>query len=280
MILAAVLAVSFPILDYATNSVSERIAGVNPAVCLSRFADYPPSKGKLGFPRCLFEKPFPANEKFWLKDVDFSCVSPWSDECGTVRAGTLISRRHIIFAKHFPLWKGCRILFVDLAGEVCPCRVEATKAMEKCDIAIGSLDYEVTPSIHPAKILPENYADFLGDGKGLPIVTFNQGEKAFLSECRGITTNAVSNFASTNAAWKALGGRIVTGDSGNPAFLLVGSQPILIYCLHTGGSGHGPSIHRYRREIQKAMDELCPGYKLESFDFSKVPFQAKRGGSE
>ena len=197
-------------------------------------------------------------------------MSPWTDESGTLRAGTLISKQHIIFAKHFPLWKGCRILFVDQAGEVCPCRVAATKALEKCDIMIGSLDYEVTPNIHPAKILPEDYAKWIGDGKGLPIVTFNQREQAFLSQCRGITSNGVSNVASTNEAWKALGGRIVVGDSGDPAFLLVGKEPILLYCLLSGGGGHGPAIHRYRHEIQRAMDELCPGYKLECFDFSKL----------
>ena len=257
------------VLDFATDSMSRRIVGADSAVCLSRFADYPPSKGKFGFPRCLFENPFPANEKFWLKDVDFSCASPWNDSCGPARAGTLISKRHIIFAKHFPLWKGCRVLFVDQQGEVCPCRVEATKTLEKCDIAIGLLDYEVTPNIHPTKILPEDFAKYIGDGKGLPIVTFNQREQVLLSECRSIATNSIANVTSTNVAWKALGGRIVTGDSGNPAFLLVGNEPILLYCLHTGGIGHGPAIHRYRKEIQKAMDELCPGYKLENFDFSR-----------
>ena len=265
-----IIAVALPVVDFATNSIVERIAGADPAVCLSRFDDYPPSKGRLGFPRCLWEKPFPANEKFWLKDVDFSCASPWSDESGTVRAGTLISKRHIIFAKHFPLWKGVRILFVDGEGEVCPCRVEATKALEKCDIAIGSLDYEVSPNIHPAKILPEDFAKWIGNGKGLPIVTFNQQEQVLLSECRGITSNGVANAASANVAWKGLGGKIVTGDSGNPAFLLIGDQAILVYCLLSGGVGHGPAIHSYRREIQEAMDELCPGYTLEVFDFEQV----------
>lgn len=267
---AILFAAALPVVDFATNSIAQRIAGVDPAVCLSRFDDYPPSKGKRSFPRCLWANPFPANEKFWLNDVDFSCISPWSDECGRLRAGTLISKRHIIFAKHFPLWKGVRILFVDSEGDVCPCRIESTKALEKCDIMIGALDYEVTPNIHPAKILPDDYAKYIGDGKGLPIVTFNQREQALLSECCGITSNFVSNVASTNASWKALGGKIVTGDSGNPAFLLIGNEPILLYCLYSGGVGHGPAIHRYRNEIQKAMDELCPGYKLESFDFENL----------
>lgn len=264
-----VIAAALPVVDAATDGLARRIAEADPTAGLARFSDYPPSKGKLGFPRCLLEKPFPPNEKFWLKGVDFSCASPWNDECGALRAGTLISRRHVIFAKHFPLWKGVRILFVDDDGGVCPCRIEATKALDKCDIAVGLLDYEVTPNIRPAKILPENYASYIGDGKGLPVVTFNQRERALLSQVRCIATNGISHVTATNAIWKAFGGKIGIGDSGNPAFLLVGNEPILLYCLYSGGLGHGPSVFQYRREIQKAMDELCPGYTLEPFDFSR-----------
>ncbi len=265
-----ILAAALPVYDAATNCIARRIAEADPSVCLSRFVEYPPSKGRLGFPCCLFLKPFTVNEKFWLKGVDFSCVSPWNDDCGALRAGTLISKRHVIFAKHFPLRKGVRMLFVDSQGEVCPCRIVATRPLEKCDIMLGLLDYEVTPSIHPAKILPDDYAKYIGDGKGLPIVTFNQREQALLSCGNGITSNKVFNTVATNETWRALGGEIIVGDSGNPAFLLVGKEPILLYCLSTGGVGNGSSVFRYRKEIQKTMDELCPGYKMECVDFSKV----------
>ena len=271
MILASTLAVAFSILDYATNSVNERIAGADPAVCLSRFADYPPSKGKLGFPRCLWEKPFPGNERFWLKDVDFSCASPWNDEGGPIRAGTLISKRHIIFARHLPLWRGCRILFVDRQGEVCPCRIEATKPVGKTDIVIGLLDYEVTPNIKPAKILPDDFQKHIGDGKGFPIITFNQNEEAVVTEVREFREYLNTDIAVPRPGWKGLGKRLVSGDSGNPAFLLIGKEPILLFCVLSGGLvGTGPSVFHFRREIQRTMDELCLGYKLEPFDFSKV----------
>ena len=104
-IVAQIAAMS--LVDYATNSIARLVEREDPAVGLARLAEYPPSKGRLGFPRCLFEKPFPENEKFWLRGIDFSCVSPWNDSCGTQRAGTLISRRHIIFAKHYPPWRHC-----------------------------------------------------------------------------------------------------------------------------------------------------------------------------
>lgn len=268
------LAAALPVCDLATNSVNERVAGADPAVCLSRFVDYPPSRGKLGFPRCLFEKPFPCNEKFWLKDVDFSCASPWNDSCGAERAGTLISKRHVVFAKHFTLWKGVRILFVDQEGEVCPCNVEKTKDIAGTDITVGLLNAEVTPNIHPAKILPDDFYKHIGDGRGLPIVTLTRKERAVLAEANRIPTNgapaAVRVRKPRSAARERLREEIVGGDSGNPAFLLVGSDLILLYCLHHGGVGSGPWLHMHRHEIQAAMDDLCPGYKLEEFDFTKV----------
>lgn len=268
------LAAALPVCDLATNSVNERVAGADPAVCLSRFVDYPPSRGKLGFPRCLFEKPFPCNEKFWLKDVDFSCASPWNDSCGAERAGTLISKRHVVFAKHFTLWKGVRILFVDQEGEVCPCNVEKTKDIAGTDITVGLLNAEVTPNIHPAKILPDDFYKHIGDGRGLPIVTLTRKERAVLAEANRIPTNgapaAVRVRKPRSAARERLREEIVGGDSGNPAFLLVGRDLILLYCLHHGGVGSGPWLHMHRHEIQAAMDDLSPGYKLEEFDFTKV----------
>ena len=274
------LAAALPVCDLATNSVNQRVAGADPAVCLSRFADYPPSRGKLGFPRCLFEKPFPANEKFWLKDVDFSCASPWNDSCGTERAGTLISKRHVVFAKHFSLWKGVRILFVDREGEVCPCNVEKTKDIAGTDITVALLNAEVTPSIHPAKILPDDFNKYIGDGRGLPIVTLTRKERAVLAEANRIPTNgapaAVRVRKPRSVARERLREEIVGGDSGNPAFLLVGNDLILLYCLHHGGVGSGPWLHMHRREVQKAMDELCPGYKLETFDFEPIEKDGKK----
>ena len=274
-ICAIVLAATLPVFDFATNSIAQRIAGADPAVCLSRFVDYPPSKGKLGFPRCLWEKPFPANDKFWLRGVDFSCVSPWNDESGTTRAGTAISRRHIVFAKHFPLWKGVRIVFVGEDGGVCPAQIEATKGIDDSDIMIGLLNYELTPNIKPARVLPEDFAKYIGMGRGLPVVTFNQQEKALLMESNPLPTNMVQRLMTwshvpKNAKGTAFWRKIVGGDSGNPAFLLIGNEPILLYCLQGGGSGCGSGLHLYRKEVQAAMDELCPGYRLETFDFGKV----------
>jgi len=241
--------------------------------CLSRFLDYPPGAGKLGFPRCLWENPFSPNPDFWLKGIDFTCASPWNDSHGSQCAGTAISKRHIIFAQHFPLAKGTRIAFVGETGEVSHYTLKAIKAVDKSDIMIGLLDYELTPDVHPARILPAGYEKWLTDGSVWPMVTFNQFEKAHLSELSWWWSSSSKSMHFTNrrcrhAAWQKFSGEMIGGDSGNPAFMLYKGNPILIYCLLSGGVGYGSPVHLYRSQVQKAMDELCPGYKLEEFDFA------------
>lgn len=272
--LTIVAATLLPVCQMANEAVDRRLTSDCPDKELSRFLDYPPGAGKLGFPGCLFCDPFPPNPDFWLKDVDFSCVSPWNDSCGAQRAGTLISKRHVIFAKHFPLWKGVRILFVDTQGKVCPCRIEATREVPKTDIMIGLLDYEVTPDVHPAKVLPEGFDEVFPTNVPIPVVTFNREEKAMLTELTrnpGLKSPVRFNRQMpTSPRRKAYYRKLVVGDSGNPAFALFGNQAVLLFCVRSGGLGWGPHIYDYRKEIQKAMDELCPGYKLQVFDFTTV----------
>ena len=255
-----------PLQKQIAGEVDARLEQADPRTALSRFLNYP---------ACFASGKTPtANPSFWAKDVDFSCASPWNSGGGSLRAGTLISKRHILLAQHFPLWKDVRILFVDNEGNVCPCYVEATKGIAKSDAMVGLLNAEVTPNIHPAKILPDDFARYVGSGEGLPVVTFNRKEEALVTELNGLPTNGAPA-----RVWNRkprLGRRaefrtdVIVGDSGNPAFLVVGREPILLYCLHTGGAGAGPWVHLRRREIQAAMDELCPGYKLEEFDFTNV----------
>ena len=269
MMLAGIaLAALLPLQQEAWESVNRRMANADPQTALCRFAEYP---GKIG--AALPEPKF--NPKFWLKGVDFSCVSPWNSGGGRVRAGTAISKRHIVFAKHFPLWKGVRIVFVGEDGGACPCSIEATREIDRSDIAVGLLNAELTPDIKPAKILPSDYAKHIGNGAGMPVVTFNQNEQVVLASLQNISTNDFKPFmlrstAPSDRSNEPFRKAMVVGDSGNPAFMLIGNEAILLYCLRNGGCGSGSALHRYRREIQAAMDGLCPGYKLEEFDFGSI----------
>jgi len=271
--------------EVAGQGIAARVAAHDSATGLCRFVGYPGEASK---------DVFTLNPQFWLKGVDFSCVSPWNSGGGRLRAGTAISKRHIVFANHFPLWKGVRIVFVGEDGGVCPCYVEGTRRIADTDIMIASLNAELTPNIRPAMILPPDYERHIGDGKGLPVVLFGQNETAALSELVAVPSNRLINIAGktvtplrpskpfwtqwyvrttlpTNAPYAAFGECVKSGDSGNPAFLLINDNPVLLCCISGSCGGcSGPPLHLYRSEIQKAMDELCPGYKLADFDFSSI----------
>ena len=254
-----------PLRDWASRAIDARLAASDPKTGLCRFENYVgnAAKGR-----------FIVNTNFWGRGIDFSCASPWNDSAGSFRAGTAISKRHIVFASHYPLQAGTRILFVGEDGGICPCSIEATKPVGGSDISIGLLNAELTPNIRPAKVLPDDYEKYLGNGACFPVAVFNRQELVFVKELYPIVKHEAIRFMSCRLPMtesrRPFQDKIVVGDSGNPCFLIVGNEAVLLFCLKQGGDGSGPSLHRYRREIQATMDELCPGYRLEAFDFTRL----------
>jgi len=268
-ICASVLAAILPACQLVSESVDCRLTMADPTNSLARFVVYPPRTSLFGA-----SPSFQVNPSFWAKDVDLSCASPWNSASGVLRAGTLVSKRHVVFAQHFALWPGVRIAFVDGEGQACVCSIKKIKAIPQSDISVGLLDYEVTPNIRPAKILPEDFRKHLGDAAGLPTATFDKEERLVVADLMAFPTNAEWRIGKAlkpdNARRLAFNRMLRSGDSGNPAFLIVGNTPVLLYTLHGGRYGSGSAIHSFRREVQSAMDELCPGYKLECVDFEKA----------
>ncbi len=174
-----------------------------------------------------------------------------------------------------------RIAFVGEDGGVCPCSITKTKRVGKTDIMIGLLDYELTPNIKPAKVMPADWLAHTGGVTNFPMVTFNQNEELLYSELSVKMTNGAparilnKSVVGGNAKIDSLEvpeaavqrkGRIRVGDSGDPAFMIYKGEPVLMYCLQSGGVGHGPWIHKHLDEIQAAMDELAPGCRLTFAD--------------
>ena len=252
-----VFAAVLPLQQIVSESVDKRIAGKDPAKAHRRLS------GK-----------FAPNPYFWASDVDFSCLSPRSDRFGGLRGGTLVSKRHFLFAWHFPIPKDTRLHFLDAAGQVCTCSVDAIRKVGNEDIGVGLLNAEVTPDIHPVKILPTDFTNYVGTAEGLPVVAFDQEGKALVLDLHAIPTEskrwAMFTRKPKDASRLSYYERIIPGDSGQPCFMIVGKEPILLYCHKMPGGGGGPAIHMEARQIQAVMDELCPGYKLEAFDFSRL----------
>ena len=111
------------------------------------------------------------------------------------------------------------------------------------DCAVGLLNdpvpkgYKVYPLLKPEPALGEKL-------KGEFVLVTDQNRRLFVHEVGQISklTNGYSHITLRYDASKKIGyGKVlVRGDSGNPSFVMVKGEPVLIETHHGGGAGAGP----------------------------------------
>ena len=149
------------------------------------------------------------------------------------RSATLISPQHVIMAAHYPRRVGAMVVLHDRSGvrhEGFVTRIEKGPN----DIAIGLLNRPM-PVRHYRVLAPRS--DYDGLLRGVPVLVTNSR--------RFVMVHAVD---SVRQGWIRFGpadipgvaGKLVVGDSGNPSFLLVNGEPVLVETHTTGGFGAGP----------------------------------------
>lgn len=223
----------------------------------------------------------------WLNGVsNISCFSPAqrSGAAWNQRAGTLITKKHFILGKHFVfaiLSGGTPIIFVDENNNAIKRNLIQYAYDDLTDIAIGLLDSEVPNNIKVAKVLPPNYQDYMGYPKDLLAVALDQEEKALIKVWAGLlnyTTaggsyqyvNAVSagvNYVSSSLnSYSIWNEDMISGDSGNPIFLIINNELVLLACWHTPWSG--PFITNRYNKVNELINDLSPneGYSLTNVD--------------
>ena len=256
------------VLSICCRSIDERIRGKNPGTALRKFSTYEPGN-------------WIANTNFWARDVDTSSASFWNSfaEHGTFRkAGTLLSKRHVLFANHYPPSIGGDVLFLGTDNNIYVNTIVATSRVENTDILIGLLQNEMPDAVSPAKLLPEGYEEYICTGTRLPVCQFDYDEKGLVCELE----KPLSSYATTRTP--LMPDRIgfyentVSGDSGNPVYLILDNSAILLGALHIGNIAIQPNRYEgagapfatyFASEIQIEMDKLMPGYNLDFFDFSQ-----------
>lgn len=258
------------LLSICAKSVDIRIAGRLPEASLCKFDDYTVNGTN-----------FVLNSSFWAEDIDTSCASMWNDSTRDYwggacsqwhKAGTAISKRHIITAWHYAIPIGTTIWFMGNDGTQCSRVVTGCRSVGG-DICVQLLDLDLPDNVVPAKILPKRYGNYIGSAKRLPVVTFDQEEKLIVSDSaalavpssRSEASGALQPYDSVRASFYE---NMVSGDSGNPRFLVVGNEVVLLSVMHYGGTGSGCFVTPYKEDIQRAMDLLCPGYELEEIDLN------------
>lgn len=269
---------------------------------------------------------FVRNPNCWLNGIsNISCFSPaqLSGANWWQRGGTLITRKHALFAKHFVtsvISGGTPLVFIDDNNNKYQPKI-INYAYDSTDIAIALLDSEVNSNIKIAKVLPTNFQNYFNTKNVISVyntsfgstvygfqnnpylyaVGLDQEEKAIVflyNGCRLLASGSSPNtiyYQLTNASnsyddvptelrnntyynsmypnpaqfsnWNE---SIVTGDSGNPLFLIIDNELVVIsaYLVPTGG----PFITNRYNEVNALIESLSPGegYSLSPVDLATV----------
>ncbi|HUV65458.1 MAG TPA: hypothetical protein VMW24_16295 [Sedimentisphaerales bacterium] len=246
----------------------------------------------------------------WAYGLDLTCISPWNSGGSQLRAGVLISPRHVLFAAHYMLDDGCTIRFITQDNQVVT-RTMTSKLYDPAwatygypDLAVGILDSDVPEGISFAKILPSDWEEYLpltpedDSGtvnavvylypelsriNGIPLMILDQEEKALVHEGRicgpktesvagtEITRNLMQWWMPRTVSRLEFWEDIAAGDSGNPVFAVVLDELVLLAVVTT--TLWGTALHLLQNTVNAWMTSLGGGYQLTPVDlgqFTKV----------
>jgi hypothetical protein len=218
---------------------------------------------------------FVRNTSCWANSIDISCVSPWNSEGGSLYSGTLISPRHVVFCEHASFYpkNGSTITFVSSSGNKITRTILNSIKCVNADIRVAILNEDVDSGINFAKVLPTNWATYLPTNYWLitnyksyiPVMCLNQTERASISGLVTLSQNFLNIFDSKYSSYY---GEIIVGDSGNPTFIIINGEPILLGVFSSGGAGLGAHIANYTTAINSAMSTLGGVYQLTHVNLS------------
>lgn len=263
------------LLSAMSRLIDDCISGKSPTGTLQKFINYQVN-GANGV--------FVLNTNCWANGIDTSCASIWNSYSKNFRAGTAVSRRHVLVATHYPLGAGIDLVFCGNDGNICTNRIIDSMPVTGIDITVALLQDELPNNITPASILPTNYESYLGKATALPCFFVNQDECVCVQEIADLKTHPSGNRTALQVSglYPRCGGRssfyknVIGNDSGSPRFISVAGKTVLLNLMWYGpdSPGYGSFITLYKGQIQSAMDALCPGYLLDELDMTDyIPLQ-------
>lgn len=176
------------------DSLNALISGNSPSTAKARFSS-----------RDLVTKTFTRNEGFWGVGLDgLSAISPNNSRNQNRRAGTAITKRHIVCAAHYPLSVGDT---VDFVGDASGATVAATRTIVQAkthslyrgqsggycyDVQVCLLDSDLPAGIDFIEVMPSNSSSYTGEYAwvGTQGCAFDQEQKG-LSTLHGVLSEGV-----------------------------------------------------------------------------------------
>ena len=220
------------------------------------------------------------NPNLWCADVDLTCISPWNSNGGATKAGTLITPRHIISAAHYEKNVGDIIRFVAQNGTVYN-RTITGKARHPNyvpyapDLTIYTLNSNLPVGITPCKLMPHYWSRYLVHNLSNrpPALGLDQEEKALIIDFY----NDGMFLTPTDSDRLIFNENKIVGDSGNPAFLIINNELVLVTVWTSGGAGSGTPVANYIADLNNmivtadAQAGVSTGYTVTEANFSAFP---------
>jgi hypothetical protein len=219
---------------------------------------------------------WPRNNNCWAKDLDLTGYAAAIVPLGGVGGGTLITKKHVLFANHVPYSNApFMIFFINNNNVSLVYNVMKTKRVANTDILIGELDREVDSSLKVCSVLPANYDKYFDKTNNFPILYSDQERKALIGEFGGINNsygsiNTVINIPKDNNRAQYFES-VIGGDSGNIVSTIINNEIVLIggwYMTLGSSAGIGTNIPNYINEVNNTITSLSSGYKLNEVDLS------------
>jgi hypothetical protein len=193
----------------------------------------------------------------WTRGMDMSGVS-FND----TRTATLITPRHVVMAKHYARPAASLVVFHDRGGNRISRKISALMGAQG-DVIVGLLD-EPVPANYTSYPLPDtgtNAASLVGR----PVIVSDQNRALFVHLVAGVGGGIIA-FKQDESERHGWGKNLVVGDSGNPSFLIVGQQLVLVETHTSGGPGAGPYYGDpgVQASVRAAVEKLDPTFRIRT----------------
>jgi len=218
-----------------------------------------------------------------LPALDATCISPSNSAYGKYRAGTLITPQHIANATHYPLYVGQKVYFVTQDGlnTTVERTIVGAASMDNIylDIRVYTMDSPVPSTITHAKVIPDYFRDIMSSTVGLPrpaVLCLDQEEKALVNNIWQLGRHSMNFKPPVDEPASLFYEKIISGDSGNPAFLVYEDE--LIVLMFWTFPNAGSNLAEWVPEINSLLETTDiaglgspTGYTLDVLDLSMWP---------
>ena len=234
---------------------------------------------------------FIPNTGFWLSFAPQKTaivVARGSPLTGSI-GGSAVSKRHILSCAHSSYATNEALFFVDDNGSLVERTVIGrTLNVAGTDVAVFLLNSNLPDTIHPFSVLPTSYTNQMPLlVTKIQLVGCNQAKQMFPKLATNFFGSCITNAGNgvvgwsgeqdTNPLWLGTNWNVmvITGDSGHPIMMLVGTNLVMV--SHWTYVNSGCNYAYYESSINSAMHFLSTNcnagsdYQLSTFDLSAFP---------